>query len=66
MLRFENEFLDDHNYDHTIMLDDDIIELHSSYSPAILSDGDVILEMLCDNQNFYNQEARWLKVNSKS
>ena len=66
MLLFENEFLNADNYDHTIMMDDDIIELQSSYSPAILSDKDVILEMLYDKQNFYHQEAHWLKINSKS
>jgi len=66
MLLFENEVLNADNYDHTIMMDDDIIEFHSSYSPAILSDKDVILEMLCGKQKFLRQEAHWLKINSKS
>ena len=47
-------------------MDDDIIELHSGYSPIILSYKNVILKILCETQNFLRPEAHWLKTNSKS
>ena len=54
-LCFESEFLNCDNYDHTMMMDDDVLEMYACRNPYNLPVEDAMLEMSCAMQNFYCQ-----------
>lgn len=65
-LRFDSEFLDNNNYDHTLMMDDDVLEMYACRNPYNLQVEDVMLKQSCAIQSFYIQETRWCKLNCET